>query len=151
MNVDQLTEERPLGVLGVVALGQLPRDGHMAQGATILRPLRSKRAMISPLSPRAKASGFTRIRVRSMGSFGRCGGAQELGRGRRARPVARGRRGRLRDHGRGPLGVLVGHHGAREVRQVRFEGLGCAVAVHRPSCGDGALRGALSPGTSASQ
>src|SRR3954452_7245197 len=30
------------------------------------RPLRSKRAMISPVSPRAKASGLTRIRVRSM-------------------------------------------------------------------------------------
>src|SRR5215216_6986892 len=33
--------------------------------ATILRPLRSKRAMISPVRPRANASGLTRIRVRS--------------------------------------------------------------------------------------
>src|SRR4051794_41004961 len=33
--------------------------------ATISRPLRSKRAMISPVRPRANASGLTRIRVRS--------------------------------------------------------------------------------------
>src|SRR5215211_5578575 len=33
--------------------------------ATITRPLRSKRAMASPVSPRPKASGFTRIRVLS--------------------------------------------------------------------------------------
>src|SRR5919109_5200977 len=33
--------------------------------ATILRPLFSKRAMISPVRPRANASGLTRIRVRS--------------------------------------------------------------------------------------
>src|SRR3954470_13417959 len=38
----------------------------MCLAATIFRPLRSKRAMISPDSPRAKASGLTRIRVRSM-------------------------------------------------------------------------------------
>src|SRR3954465_8294883 len=38
----------------------------MCLSATIFRPLRSKRAMISPVSPRAKASGLTRIRVRSM-------------------------------------------------------------------------------------
>ena len=29
--VDELAEERALGVLGVVALGELPRDGHVAQ------------------------------------------------------------------------------------------------------------------------
>ena len=29
--VDELAEERPLGVLGVVALGQLAGDGHVAQ------------------------------------------------------------------------------------------------------------------------
>src|SRR4051794_18035699 len=33
--------------------------------ATIFRPLRSKRATISPVRPRAKASGLTRMRVRS--------------------------------------------------------------------------------------
>src|SRR5579884_2389759 len=32
------------------------------------RPLRSKRAMISPVRLRAKASGFTRMSVRSMGT-----------------------------------------------------------------------------------
>src|SRR3954454_1402222 len=35
--------------------------------ATIRRPLRSKRATISPVRPRANASGLTRINVRSMG------------------------------------------------------------------------------------
>src|SRR5215207_8117135 len=41
--------------------------------ATILRPLRSKRAMTSPVSPRSNASGFTRIRVRSISSpYGYC-------------------------------------------------------------------------------
>src|SRR3954454_21061619 len=33
--------------------------------ATMRRPLRSKRAMISPVRPRANASGLTRMRVRS--------------------------------------------------------------------------------------
>src|SRR5215470_9376831 len=37
----------------------------MCLRATIFRPLRSKRAMISPVRPRANASGLTRIRVRS--------------------------------------------------------------------------------------
>src|SRR4051812_17003755 len=40
----------------------------MCLSATIVRPLRSKRAMISPVRPRAKASGLTRMSVRSMGS-----------------------------------------------------------------------------------
>src|SRR5918994_3499760 len=40
----------------------------MCWRATIFRPLRSKRAMISPVKPRANASGLTRIRVRSIGS-----------------------------------------------------------------------------------
>src|SRR3954447_23114320 len=38
----------------------------MCLRATMRRPLRSKRATISPVRPRAKASGFTRMRVRSM-------------------------------------------------------------------------------------
>src|SRR4051812_6056318 len=38
----------------------------MCFSATMRKPLRSKRAMISPVSPRPKASGFTRMRVRSM-------------------------------------------------------------------------------------
>src|SRR3954452_7054965 len=37
----------------------------MCLRATIVRPLRSKRAMISPVRPRANASGLTRMRVRS--------------------------------------------------------------------------------------
>src|SRR5215211_7750692 len=37
----------------------------MCLRATIRRPLRSKRAMISPVRPRSNASGLTRIRVRS--------------------------------------------------------------------------------------
>src|SRR4051794_25186438 len=40
----------------------------MCCSATIVRPLRSKRAMISPVRPRAKASGLTRISVLSMAS-----------------------------------------------------------------------------------
>ncbi len=38
----------------------------MCFSATIVRPLRSKRARISPVRRRSKASGFTRIRVRSI-------------------------------------------------------------------------------------
>src|SRR4051794_8213142 len=34
--------------------------------ATMRSPLRSKRAMISPVRPRANASGLTRMRVRSI-------------------------------------------------------------------------------------
>src|SRR5688572_28322525 len=65
----------------------------MCLSATIRSPLRSKREMISPVRLRAKASGFTRIRVRSivrgvlscLGADGRL-----LLRGRGA-PAARGR------------------------------------------------------------
>src|ERR671914_535278 len=38
----------------------------MCLAATILSPLRSKRAMISPVRPRANASGLTRMSVFSM-------------------------------------------------------------------------------------
>src|SRR6188472_3712300 len=41
----------------------------MCRSATMRRPLRSKRAMISPVSPRANASGLTRMSVRSIGSL----------------------------------------------------------------------------------
>ena len=41
----------------------------MCLRATICSPLRSKRAMISPVRPRANASGLTRIRVRSTMQF----------------------------------------------------------------------------------
>src|SRR5687768_3511121 len=39
----------------------------MCLSAAIRRPLRSKRAMISPVRPREKASGFTKIKVLSTG------------------------------------------------------------------------------------
>src|SRR4051812_17862921 len=53
--------------------------------AVIFRPLRSKRATISPVRPRAKASGLTRMSVLSMGGpFGRRRrGAGQLRGGRR--------------------------------------------------------------------
>src|SRR4051794_4195855 len=88
--------------------------------ATIRRPLRSKRAMISPVRPRANASGLTRMRVRSMGGCvllggllrgrlvrgGGLEGGSRLGRellvGGRSPPPAAGRR---RDAG--DLGLAV--------------------------------------------
>src|SRR4051812_20024151 len=51
----------------------------MCLRATIRRPLRSKRAMISPVRPRVNASGFTRMRVRSMRL--RCGSGWAAGGG----------------------------------------------------------------------
>ena len=63
MNVDELAEERPLGVLGVVLLGEVLGHGHVLAPRRSCRPLRSKRAMISPVRPRANASGLTRISV----------------------------------------------------------------------------------------
>ena len=65
--VDQLAEERLALVLGVVLLGELRVSIVMCLSATMRRPLRSKRAMISPVRPRANASGLTRIRVLSTG------------------------------------------------------------------------------------
>ena len=41
----------------------------MWRSAAMRRPLRSKRAMISPVRLRANASGFTRIRVRDMSVY----------------------------------------------------------------------------------
>src|SRR3954452_3372462 len=56
----------------------------MCLAATILRPLRSKRAMISPDRPRANASGLTRINVFSMaGSVSATSAARRLAGGRR--------------------------------------------------------------------
>src|SRR3954468_15505022 len=54
----------------------------MCLSAQMRRPLRSKRAMISPVSPRANASGLTRMRVRSIGSV-LPGERSGSGRGRR--------------------------------------------------------------------
>src|SRR5437868_13273755 len=56
----------------------------MCRIAAMRRPLRSKRAMISPVSPRANASGLTRINVRSI-RRGR------LAAGRHRAPAALGR------------------------------------------------------------
>src|SRR3954465_5689835 len=73
----------------------------MYLSATMRRPLRSKRAMISPVRLRANASGLTRIRVRSMqvlsgvvsGGGGRVRGARRLlGRGAAAASAAGGGR-----------------------------------------------------------
>src|SRR5918998_3485751 len=64
--------------------------------ATIVRPLRSKRATISPVRPRAKASGLTRMSVLSMESFQSLepgtgsGGCPRRGLGRHGRLVRRG-------------------------------------------------------------
>src|SRR5690242_7831017 len=61
----------------------------MWRRATIRKPLRSRREMISPVSERAKASGFTRIKVRSMDSFTRTEGADQVLERRRDAPRGR--------------------------------------------------------------
>src|SRR5829696_9420603 len=71
----------------------------MWRSRTMRRPLCSNRARISPVSPRAKASGLTRMSVRSMGAPGsRSGRRGSLVQDRRAtrnrlrpRPVVRTR------------------------------------------------------------
>src|SRR4051812_3230088 len=50
----------------------------MCLSATMRRPLRSKRAMISPVRLRANASGLTRMRVRSMCRSPVRGGAERI-------------------------------------------------------------------------
>src|SRR3954462_9079475 len=86
--------------------------------AAIRSPLRSKRAMISPVSPRANASGLTRMRVRSIGSVLRRFGSS--GRGRRL--VRRGR-----------LALELGGAAAPPARHRRVAGdLGLAVRADRP-------------------
>src|SRR5215203_4208095 len=57
----------------------------MYRRAAIVRPLRSKRAMISPVKPRANASGFTRIRVRDIGVSGLLRSWLDVGAARLAR------------------------------------------------------------------
>ena len=51
-------------MLGVVRLAVAGLE-HAQLSATIVRPLRSIRPMISPTSPRSTASGLQRMRVRS--------------------------------------------------------------------------------------
>src|SRR3954464_5302252 len=92
----------------------------MCLSATMRRPLRSKRAMISPVRPRANASGLTRIRVRSIG-------------GQSFRSERSGRRRRLVRR-RGALLDLAGRLAAAPApRHGRVPGhLGLAVRADRP-------------------
>src|SRR5258707_5833882 len=95
----------------------------MWRRATIFSPLRSKRAMISPLRERAKASGFTRISVRSMCSF-----AGGIGSGGSRAPAGTGGASRVRasfrTRARRPLG--------RCDRRSRGGWLGLALLGERP-------------------
>src|SRR5687768_3391623 len=91
----------------------------MWRRAAMRSPLRSKRAMISPVRPRAKASGLTRIRVFDMAAqpsraarparLERRFGGRGLLRGGRAAPAARWRRGRrhlgLAERAQAPLRI----------------------------------------------
>src|SRR3954468_21779485 len=93
----------------------------MCLAATIVSPLRSKRATISPLRPRANASGLTRIRVLSVAMARQCGNVRAAARSASASApcggVARARFGRL---GLGDLGRdrrLVGRLAATPARR----------------------------------
>src|SRR4029453_17206141 len=103
----------------------------MCLRATIFRPLRSKRAMISPVRPRANASGLTRIRVRStvevpfVGLAAVAGAFARLAVGR-----ALGRDGRL-VRGRGPAAAM-----ARGLRRRLGVHLSLAVGAQLPRRGD---------------
>src|SRR4051794_5508974 len=90
--------------------------------AATRRPLRSKRARISPLSARWKASGLTRMRVRST-----CG----LGAGRRLRLAHLGHGGLL---GRRPGSPATPAWLGRLAR----DDLGLAVGTHLPPRVEGA-------------
>src|SRR5215217_109331 len=94
----------------------------MCLSATIRRPLRSKRAMISPVRPRANASGLTRIRVRSIGGQSFSISLSGLRRGRR---FVRRRRALLDLAGR-----LAAAPAPRDGRMARH--LGLAVGADRP-------------------
>src|SRR4051812_29139072 len=111
----------------------------MCFSATILRPFRSKRAMISPVRPRAKASGLTRIRVRSVAMWPRsqAGGAaaatdgagllgRELHRRRLLLGDAAAARGGLRRSRRGAADDL--RLAVRADLPVRLQGLGAVAA-----------------------
>src|SRR5258708_17859546 len=95
----------------------------MWRRATIFSPLRSKRAMISPLRERAKASGFTRIRVRSMCSF-----AGGIGSGGSGAPAGTGGASRVRASFRTRARRRIG----RCDRRSRGGGLGLALLGERP-------------------
>src|SRR5271170_6463281 len=95
--------------------------------ATMRRPLRSNRAMISPVSERAKASGLTRMRVRSMVSFGQRGVTDPAQTSSGLRGAA-ARGGPRRAGSRG--GGLLAHH------FVLFGHLGPATTATRGGAGD---------------
>ena len=67
--VDQLAVERLALVLGVVLLG-VASSTLRSSAATSVRPLRSRRATISPTRPRSTASGLQMTKVRSMARGG---------------------------------------------------------------------------------
>src|SRR5919198_5233959 len=94
----------------------------MSLSATMRSPLRSKRAMISPVRPRSNASGLTRMRVRSIG----CESSRRIVIGsRRGRRLVRRRRPTLDLAGR-----LASAPAARD-RRVAWH-LGLAVRADRP-------------------
>ncbi len=66
--VDQLAEERLARCARRSAARRARASTVICFSAAIRRPLRSKRAMISPVRPRSNASGLTRIRVLSTGA-----------------------------------------------------------------------------------
>src|SRR3954468_10236251 len=83
--------------------------------ATMRKPLRSKRAITSPVRPRANASGFTRIRVLSKASPSCVGGS---GAGRTlARALATALAARRRRLGRPASGWRVGRVGTGRGRR----------------------------------
>ena len=63
--VDEVAEERLALVLGVVRGWRSSRSSVRSSMATMVKPLRSSRPMISPTRPRRTPSGLTRTRVRS--------------------------------------------------------------------------------------
>src|ERR1035437_3459595 len=98
----------------------------MWRSATSFRPLRSKRAIISPLRPRAKASGFTRISVLSMDSFAglrcRSGGRARTAAGSPGAPAAARPHSRLgSDRGGGLLAVVLLGGDRAELRHVGLQ------------------------------
>src|SRR5215207_4531377 len=114
--------------------------------ATIVRPLRSKRPRISPVRRRAKASGLTRISVRSMrgspvGSVrsARRGRALTLGAGRAldGARVGRASRSRRARAGRGLPGLprrgRTSRTRAASLGRGRLADLGLAIGTDLPS------------------
>ena len=91
---DELAEERLALVLGVVLLCELPRDPRGGARRAARSPRRSKRATISPQSPRLTPSGLTSTSVVSMAIGARSLGERRVGRSRGVTALERSRRGR---------------------------------------------------------